>query len=73
MGWWTNSVAPPSNDWWDDDRPKMMRPRTREDIIEAIKKQNSSRWWRLNHDFKWLKRRMKKMGLSPDDARELLK
>ena len=44
----------------------------REQIIERIKARNAYRWWRLNHDYKWLERQMKKMGLSPQDARELL-
>lgn len=47
-------------------------PQTKEQVIEIIKKKNSYRWWRLRHDYKWLRRQMKKLGLSPDDARELL-
>lgn len=50
------------------------RPPTKDktQIIESIKANNAYRWWRLNHDYKWLKKRMKKMGYSPDDAKELL-
>lgn len=58
-----------------DARPRRTTPRspqTRADIIAALEKKNSYRMWRLNHDYKWLRRQMKKMGHDPDDARELL-
>lgn len=48
------------------------RKMTREEIIAFVKQSNSYRWWRLQHDYKWLKRQMKKLGQNPDDARELL-
>ena len=47
-------------------------PMNREQIIAALEKKNSYRMWRLRHDYKWVRRQMKKMGLNPDDARELL-
>lgn len=47
-------------------------PMTRDQVIAAIEKKNSYRWWRIRHDYKWLKRQMKKLGQNPDDARELL-
>lgn len=50
-------------------RPRYM---SKEDIILQLKKDNWFRWWRLNNDFKWLKRRLKKMGTDPEQARELL-
>ena len=53
-----------------EQRPK---PKNRDQIIEAIKANNAYRWWRLNRDYQWLRKRMKKMGYSPDDARELLR
>jgi len=51
---------------------KRTSPRSRNQIIASIKAQNSYRWWRLNHDIKWIKRQMKKAGLSPDDWKDLL-
>jgi hypothetical protein len=53
-----------------EQRPK--RPQNRDELIALIKKSNSHRWWRLNYDYKWLRRQMKKHGYNPDDARELL-
>lgn len=47
-------------------------PKTREQIIAALERKNAYRMWRIRHDFKWLRRQLKKMGLNPDDARELL-
>jgi len=47
-------------------------PMTRQQVIAALEKKNSYRMWRIRHDFKWLRRQMKKMGQNPDDARELL-
>lgn len=48
------------------------RPVDRDGIIDLIKSKNSYRWWRLNHDYKWLRKEMKRLGYNPDDARELL-
>lgn len=45
---------------------------TREQIIEYLERKNYYRWWRLRHDYKWLRKQMKKLGQNPDDARELL-
>jgi len=45
---------------------------SRDDIIAAVKANNSYRWWRLNHDYRWLRKRLKKMGLDPDQAKDLL-
>lgn len=59
IGWFTAS---------DERQPTL----TRERIIEKIKAKNAYRWWRLNHDYKWLQRQCKKMGLNPNEARELL-
>ncbi len=53
-----------------EQRPK--RPQNRDELIELIKKNNSYRWWRLQHDYKWLRRQLKKNGYNPDEARELL-
>ncbi len=46
--------------------------KTREQILADLERKNSYRMWRIRHDFKWLKKQMKKMGQNPEDARELL-
>jgi hypothetical protein len=72
--WLNSNPAPyehPVYDWleWEVVPNK---PKTRADIIAELKRRNPHRWWRVNHDYRWLKRRMKKMGYNPDDAKELL-
>lgn len=47
-------------------------PRSKSKIIAEIEKKNSYRWWRIRHDYKWLKRQLKRMGYNPDEAKELL-
>lgn len=44
----------------------------RDEIITIIRGKNSYRWWRIQHDYKWLRKQMRKLGQNPDDARELL-
>lgn len=51
---------------------KRTRPITREEIIAHLEKKNSVRMWQLRRNFKWMQRQMKKLGLNPEDARELL-
>lgn len=51
---------------------KRTGPRTSEDITEAIKARNSYRFWRLQHDLKWFRKELKRLGYSPDDFREFL-
>jgi len=65
-------VQPDEMEGWFEASELRIPAQTRDSIIARIKEQNSYRWWRLNHDYKWLKRQMKKMGLNPDEARELL-
>lgn len=48
------------------------KPMSREQIIEAVKARNPHRWWRLQWDYKWLEKQMKRLGQNPEDARELL-
>jgi hypothetical protein len=72
MSWWTRGVNPPEYDGWFESADMRVKPLTHDEIIKAVKKRGSFRWWRLNHDYKWLKKQMKKMGYSPEDARELL-
>ena len=55
-----------------DQRKHVRRPQTREEIIALVTSSNTYRWWRLQHDYKWLKKQMKKHGYNPDEARELL-
>jgi hypothetical protein len=55
-----------------DERNRHRRPRNRDELIELIKRDNSYRWWRLQHDYNWLRKQMKKHGYNPDEARELL-
>jgi hypothetical protein len=55
-----------------DERRRTKKPRNRDELIESIKKKNSYRWWRLQHDYKWLQKEMRKAGYNPEEARELL-
>ena len=50
-------------------RPKY---KTSDEIIRQLKKDNWFRWNRLQSDLRWMKRRLKKMGVDPEQARELL-
>jgi len=49
-----------------------IRRMTRDEIIAKIKQKNGYRWWRIQYDYRWLRRQVKKLGQNPDDARELL-
>jgi len=51
---------------------RVTRRMTRDEIVVAIKQKNSYRWWRIQMDYRWLRKQMKKLGQNPDDARELL-
>jgi hypothetical protein len=51
---------------------KRTGPRSKEEIVEIIKKRNGYRLWRLRKDYKWLQREMRRLGYNPDDAKELL-
>lgn len=46
--------------------------RTQTNIIEALRKKDGHRMWRLQRDYRWMQKQMKKMGLNPEDARWLL-
>lgn len=48
------------------------RRMTRDEIIAVIKQKNGYRWWRIQYDYRWLRKQMKKLGQNPDEARELL-
>ena len=59
-------------DGWFEAAEFQVGPRTRQTIIKALQKKNPHRMWRLRHDYRWVQKQMKKMGLDPNDARELL-
>lgn len=47
-------------------------PKTRAAIIAALERKNKYRMWRLRYDYRWLQKQLKRMGLNPEDAKELL-
>jgi hypothetical protein len=47
-------------------------PRSAEQIKAELKRRNYWRWRTMRRDFKYFQKRMKKMGLNPDDLRWLL-
>lgn len=51
---------------------KRTGPRDRSQIIAQIKAKNSYRWWRIQYDYRWLRKQMRKMGYNPDEAKDLL-
>lgn len=59
-------------DGWNKAADQRKPAMTREQIIAYVESRNSHRWWRIQHDYKWLQKQMVKMGLNPNDARELL-
>lgn len=46
--------------------------RTRQQIRDYMNEKYKWRWRRLQRDYRWLERVMKKIGLNPEDARYLL-
>jgi len=44
-------------------------PPNREQMIEILKRRNPVRWWRLQSDYRWMRRELKKAGRNPEDAR----
>jgi hypothetical protein len=52
-----------------DSRPPSL---SSEQIILLLRKDSPFRWWRLNYDVKWARRRLKRHGLDPNLIRELL-
>ncbi len=58
---------------WDDlpDEP-YYNERTRDKIRDFFQARNRWRWNRLQRDYAWLRKEMKKVGLNPEDARYLL-
>ncbi len=58
---------------WDDlpDEP-YYNERTRDKIRDFFQARNRWRWNRLQRDYAWLRKEMKKVGLNSEDARYLL-
>lgn len=48
------------------------RALTRDEIIAYLEMRNPTRMWSLRRNYRWVQKQMKKMGLNPEDARELL-
>ena len=55
-----------------EQRERKIRPRTADAIRLELRRRNYVRYWRLQRDFKWMQKEMKRMGLNPEDARNLL-
>jgi hypothetical protein len=47
-------------------------PRSRAEIIQYLKAKNPHRWRRVQGDVRWMKRMMAKLGLNPEEWKELL-
>lgn len=47
-------------------------PFERESVLLKIKARNSYRLWRIQHDMKWLRKEVKRLGYDPELAKELL-
>jgi hypothetical protein len=45
--------------------------RNQEDIWDYLKTKNPVRVHRMRKDYRWMQRQIKKIGLSPEDAREM--
>lgn len=58
------------NEWPDVEGPSSHLDRAA--IIRRIQARNPRRWKRLESDFKWAQRVMKRMGRNPEDVRFLL-
>ena len=57
---------------WDQAAEHRPRPRSTEASRRAIMLDNPVRWNRLQREFKWVQKRMVKMGLNPEEARWIL-
>lgn len=54
------------------DRDKTMKPKTRDQVRSAMFAKNPVRMARIESDFRWMQRQMKKFDLNPEDARHVL-
>ncbi len=57
--------------FFDEAQSKPFNPRTRNELRAWMQALNFVRWRRLEKDFAWMQREMKKLGLNPEDARWL--
>jgi hypothetical protein len=44
----------------------------RQQVIAYLKAKNRVRWWRMQSDFRWAQRMLRKLGRDPEEARWLL-
>lgn len=56
---------------WMKAAEKPIGPVTQDDLRRHMRRVNFVRWRRLQKDFRWMMREMKKLGLNPEDARWL--
>lgn len=66
--------SPPPTDPFDmaaNTKPAIKAP-DKNEAIRILRQKNFVRMSRMEKDFRWMKREMKKMGLNPEDARYLL-
>lgn len=47
-------------------------PKSIDKIRQQIQRDNPVRWARLQREFRWAQKRMRKLGLNPDDVRWIL-
>jgi hypothetical protein len=47
-------------------------PRTLKQVQHRLAQDNYWRWRRMQHDVKWMKKRLERMGLNPEDWRSYL-
>jgi hypothetical protein len=59
---------------WDDaaSRPRPTPPRNQAEVIAALKRINRYKYATYVNYRKWVRRKMKKLGLNPEDERYLL-
>jgi hypothetical protein len=59
------------SDWFGAADKRMAEPpipRGKVAVLRHIKKRNPIKFWRLQRDYKWLGKELKRIGLNPDDA-----
>lgn len=50
---------------------KRLPPRTIEEARQAVRRKNPIKYAQIMRDYHWLQKQMRKLGLNPDDARDL--
>lgn len=74
---WANPavlIKPPTdlNEWPTVDGPSSQSLRDRKQLVDYLMAKNPRRWARMQRDFTWARREMKKLGKNPEDVRFLL-